>query len=159
MKLPSFYLLDMISKNIFEPYARLFSTFVIPLFLETYQQVDEATRSKMVELVLTWRTGSPTGKELFGVPAQVQIERSIWGETSSSVRPRSVNVRRRPQNRRFKSASTSQSNGFITKSQVLSELEFTLGQKERAVQANPSDTTSQNHLHVLHQVCILLVVG
>ncbi|KAK7470544.1 mRNA 3' end processing factor [Stygiomarasmius scandens] len=141
MKLPSFYLLDMISKNIFEPYARLFSTFVIPLFLETYQQVDEATRSKMVELVLTWRTGSPTGKELFGVPAQVQIERSIWGETSSSP------------------ASTSQSNGFITKSQVLSELEFTLGQKERAVQANPSDTTSQNHVHVLHQLRRLVEAG
>ncbi|THV08455.1 hypothetical protein K435DRAFT_740551 [Dendrothele bispora CBS 962.96] len=141
VKLPSFYLLDMISKNIFEPYARLFSTFVIPLFLETYQQVDEATRSKMVELVLTWRTGSPTGKELFGVPAQVQIERSIWGETSSS------------------SASSHPSSGFIAKAQVLSELEFTLGQKERAVQANPSDATSQNHVHVLQQLRRLIEAG
>ena len=42
--------------------------------------------------------------------------------------------------------------GQITKSQVLSELQFTLGQKERAVLSNPYDTTSQNHIAVLHQV-------
>lgn len=43
--------------------------------------------------------------------------------------------------------------GQISKSQVLSELEFTLGQKERALQANPYDSVSQNHLNVLLQVC------
>jgi pre-mRNA cleavage complex 2 protein Pcf11 len=42
--------------------------------------------------------------------------------------------------------------GLITKSQVLSELQFTLGQKERALQASPYDTLSQNHIAVLHQV-------
>ncbi|KAE9397118.1 hypothetical protein BT96DRAFT_966286 [Gymnopus androsaceus JB14] len=135
VKLPVFYLLDMISKNIYEPYARHFARFVVPLFHETYQQVDEPTRSKMVELVLTWRTGSPMGKELFGVAAQVSIERNIWGDGSST-----------------------QSSGFytgvgqITKAQVLSELEFTLGQKERAVQANPNDYTSKNHISVLQQL-------
>ncbi|ESK94422.1 putative pre-mrna cleavage factor cfi subunit [Moniliophthora roreri MCA 2997] len=132
MKLPSFYLLDMISKNIYEPYARVFAGFVIPLFIETYQQVDNSTRSKMVELVLTWRTGSPTGKELFGVPAQVSIERSIWAYSSS---------------------------GQITKAQVLSELEFTLGQKERALQANPADLTAQNHVNVLQQLRKLVEAG
>ncbi|KAF5344131.1 hypothetical protein D9758_008861 [Tetrapyrgos nigripes] len=142
MKLPSFYLLDMISKNIYEPYARLFAAFVIPLFIETYQQVDEATRSKMVELVLTWRTGSPSGKELFGVPAQIQIERSIWGEGSNSS-----------------TSGSHSSAGIITKAQVLSELEFTLGQKERAVQANPSDATSQNHVVVLQQLRRLVEAG
>jgi hypothetical protein len=40
----------------------------------------------------------------------------------------------------------------ITKSQVLSELQFTLGQKERALQANPYDSTSQTHIAILHQV-------
>lgn len=43
--------------------------------------------------------------------------------------------------------------GQITKSQVLSELQFTLGQKERLVQSNPYDAVSQNHVAVLHQVC------
>jgi Protein of unknown function, DUF618. len=84
MKLPAFYLLDAISKNVFEPYARHFSAFVIPLFLETYEQVDQNTRSKMEEMLLTWRTGSPTGKELFGVPPQVAIERGVWGDGGSN---------------------------------------------------------------------------
>ncbi|KAJ3789496.1 hypothetical protein GGU11DRAFT_778359 [Lentinula aff. detonsa] len=143
VKLPVFYLLDMISKNIYEPYARHFARSVISLFIDTYQQVDEPTRNKMVELALTWRTGSPTGKELFGLPAQVQIERSIWGDGSNS----------------------SSTNGFytgvgqITKAQVLSELEFTLGQKERAVQTNPNDFTSKNHVNVLHQLRKIVEAG
>lgn len=85
MKLPGFYLLDAISKNVYEPYARHFATFVIPLFLETYGQVDEATRSKMEEMLLTWRSGSPHGKELFGVPPQVAIERGVWGDGASGL--------------------------------------------------------------------------
>lgn len=35
---------------------------------------------------------------------------------------------------------------------MLSELEFTLGQKERALQANPWDVTAQKHVEVLQQV-------
>lgn len=91
MKLPAFYLLDMISKNIYDPYARHFATFVTPLFLETYHQVDENTRGKLEELIQTWRTGSPAGKELFGVSAQVSIERGVWGDGASAhnVRPAS----------------------------------------------------------------------
>lgn len=83
MKLPAFYLLDAISKNVYEPYARYFTPFVIPLFLETYRQVDQTTRSKMEEMLLTWRTGGPGGKELFGIGAQVAIERGIWGGGSA----------------------------------------------------------------------------
>lgn len=79
MKLPAFYLLDAISKNVYEPYARQFSSFVVSLFLETYPVVDDNTRGKMEEMLLTWRTGSPTGKELFGVPQQIGIERGVWG--------------------------------------------------------------------------------
>ncbi|KAK0429763.1 hypothetical protein EV421DRAFT_1658529, partial [Armillaria borealis] len=75
MKLPAFYLLDMISKNIYDPYARHFAAFVVPLFLETYVEVDPPTHSKMEELVLTSRTGSPSSKELFGVSSQVSIQR------------------------------------------------------------------------------------
>lgn len=79
MKLPAFYLLDAVSKNVFEPYAAKFSAFVVSLFLDTYHQVDHATRVKMDEMLATWRTGGPHGKELFGVAVQVAIERSIWG--------------------------------------------------------------------------------
>ena len=83
MKLPAFYLLDAISKNVFEPYARQFATLVVPLFLETYDAVDQSTRGKMAEMLLTWRTGSPAGKELFGIGPQVAIERGVWGGDST----------------------------------------------------------------------------
>lgn len=155
MKLPAFYLLDAISKNVYELYARRFSSFVVPLYLETYSQVDEGTRGKMEEMLLTWRTGSPTGKELFGVPQQIAIERGVWGDggTSNSVSlPFSVP---RPSSSFFQSGFHS-GTGQITKSQVLSELQFTLGQKERTVQLNPYDTASQNHIAVLHQVCLIV---
>ncbi|KAJ7498808.1 hypothetical protein FB451DRAFT_1016289 [Mycena latifolia] len=138
MKLPAFYLLDAISKNVFEPYARHFAAFVVPLFLETYTQVDEATRSKMEEMLITWRSGSPANKELFGVAAQIAIERGVWGDGASST-----NVRRMP----------------FSPTQVLTELEFTLNQKERAVQSNPYDTTSQNHINILHQLRKLVEAG
>lgn len=77
MKLPAFYLLDAISKNVYNPYANGFAPFVVGVFLETYEQVDQSTRSKMEEMLLTWRTGSPNGRELFGVVPQLAIERQI----------------------------------------------------------------------------------
>ncbi len=78
IKLPAFYLVDALSKNVFDPYAGLFASIVAPLFLEAYQQVDQQTRGKMEEMLLTWRTGAPNGRELFGVGPQLAIERGIW---------------------------------------------------------------------------------
>jgi hypothetical protein len=156
MKLPAFYLLDAISKNVYEPYARHFAAFVIPLFLETYELVDQNTRSKMEEMLLTWRTGSPTGKELFGVPPQVAIERGVWGDGGSNHDVCTLNMKIGFNHLVFLPLQASSSfysgSGQIKKSQVLSELEFTLGQKERTLQTNPYDTVSQNHVNVLHQV-------
>ena len=148
MKLFAFYLLDAISKNVYELYAHRFSSFVVPLYLESYSQVDESTRGKMEEMLLTWRTGSPSRKELFGVPQQIAIERGVWGDggTSNSVSP-PFSVP--PSSSFFPQSGFHSGTGQITKSQVLSELQFTLGQKERS---NPFDTTTQNHIAVLHQV-------
>ncbi|KAJ8086820.1 mRNA 3' end processing factor [Marasmius tenuissimus] len=112
----------------------------------------------MVELVLTWRTGSPTGKELFGVPAQVSIERSIWGEGSNSVRNHRRTRKPKTQAQRSQQ-SRFNSSGQVTKGQVLSELEFTLGQKERALQCNPADAVAQNHVAVLQQLKRLVEAG
>lgn len=131
MKLPAFYLLDAISKNLFEPYAHHFAAFVTQLFIDTYQVVDPSTRSKMEEMLLTWRTASPAGKELFGVPPQVAIERGVWGAPASRITP----------------------------NQVLRELEFALGQKERALQSNPYDEASQKQTTVLHQLRALVEAG
>ncbi|KIM71632.1 hypothetical protein PILCRDRAFT_804852 [Piloderma croceum F 1598] len=102
------------------------------------------TVSKLTTVLLTWRTGRANGKELFGVVPCVTIERGVWGGDSGQADPTSG----------FYSGS-----GQISKSQVLSELEFTLGQKERALQVNPYDSVSQNHLNVLQQLRKLVKVG
>ncbi|KAJ3568610.1 hypothetical protein NP233_g5605 [Leucocoprinus birnbaumii] len=133
MKLPAFYLLDAISKNVYDPYSRVFAPLVIPLFLETYRSVDDSTRSKMDEMLLTWRTGAPNGKELFGLAPQMAIERGIWGDQAGPNQ--------------------------ITKAQVMSELNFALQAKERAIQQNPNDMTSRNHLQVLFQLRGLVEAG
>ncbi|KAI0750747.1 hypothetical protein C8Q80DRAFT_1351877 [Daedaleopsis nitida] len=142
MKLPSFYLLDAISKNVYNPYVRHFTPVVLRLFLDTYDVVDQPTRSKMEEMLLTWRTGSPNGRELFGVVTQLAIERHIWGGDSTQA---ASGVR---------SGSPS-----ISQAQVLSELEFVLGQKERMLQSNPYDKMTQGHITVLQQLRGLVQVG
>ncbi|KAF7355411.1 CID domain-containing protein [Mycena sanguinolenta] len=159
MKLPAFYLLDAISKNVFDPYARNFAAFVVPLFLDTYAQVDEATRSKMEEMLMTWRTGSPSGNQLFGAPAQAAIERGVWGEAASSASVGRSPSRLSVVNRPVQTNAAYSGSGQITRSQVLSELEFTLNQKKQAVQANPYDTTAQNHINILSQLQKLVQAG
>ena len=156
MKLPAFYLLDAISKNVFEPYARQFTPMVVRLFVETYNQVDQNVRSKMEEMLLTWRTGSPVQRELFGIAPQVAIERQIWGgETTQANVSRLVqSILSSPHIQGILQQASLQRPAIST-AQVLSELEFVLGQKERALQTNPYDKSIQTHVSVLHQVCLL----
>ncbi|KAG5220223.1 CID domain-containing protein [Salix suchowensis] len=92
----------------------------------------------------------PTGKELFGVAPQIGIERGVWGDGSSSSSVRSSSSQLSWILTLVQSGFYSGS-GQITKAQVLSELEFTLGQKERNLQSNPYDSASRNHINVLHQ--------
>jgi hypothetical protein len=119
-------------------------------------QVDKTTRNKMEEMLLTWRTGSSAGKKLFGVLPQIAIGRCIWGDGAANY---NVSVSRLI----FVSFEVThylQSLflcGRVTEAQVLSELEYPLGQKEHALQTNPYDTTSQNHINLLHQVCALSI--
>lgn len=155
MKLPAFYLLDAISKNVFEPYARHFTPVVVRLFLDTYEQVDQSTRSKMEEMLLTWRTGAPNGRELFGPIPQVAIERQIWGGESTQAVSRlaSSGIDVYLKLSFFQSSSRDTQSGIST-AQVLSELEFVLTAKQRALQTNPHDEQTQKHVSILYQVCI-----
>jgi pre-mRNA cleavage complex 2 protein Pcf11 len=118
-------------------------------------------------VLLTWRTGRANGKELFGVVPHVTIERGVWcGSDSGQADVRSCRwkfARRRDSQLSHALIRVLQltsgfyfGSGQISKSQVLSELEFTLGPKEHALQANPYDNDSQNHLNVLQQVCCFL---
>ncbi|KAF9646023.1 hypothetical protein BDM02DRAFT_3189210 [Thelephora ganbajun] len=127
-KLTAFYLLDAISKNLYEPYARHFGPIVVPLFLDTYSQVDESTKAKMIEMLATWRAGAPNGRELFGAVPQLAIEQEVFGTGTSSDTTR------------------------VTSAQVLGELQFATGQAEREMQSNPYNNTVRNQLPVLHQL-------
>lgn len=136
-------MLDAISKNVYNPYATKFAEFVVPLFLDAYRQVDQQTKAKMEEMLVTWRTGSPSGKEVFGFVSQLTLERNVWGgddATSSTNSPRKA-----------------QHAQPVTKSQVLAELEVALAQKERVAALNPSDTNIKNQATALYQVCHLLL--
>jgi pre-mRNA cleavage complex 2 protein Pcf11 len=82
----------------------------------------------MEEMLVTWRTGGPSGVELFGQTVQLTIERVVWGDMSSG------------------------SSG-PTPNQVLIELDVILAQKTRAVDQNPADMESKSHIEVLQQVC------
>jgi len=158
-----FYFLDVILKNVNDPYARQFAPFVTLLFLEAYGQVDQNTRSKMEEMLMTWRNGGANGKELFGVIPQVSIEQGVWGGNSghADVHFRHCKFNREQDLPLFRrclcvpqpTPGFYSGSGQISKSQVLSELEFILGQKEHALQTNPFDAVPQNHINVLQQVC------
>jgi len=145
-KLTAFYLLDAISKNLYEPYARHFGPVVVPLFLDTYSQVDESTKAKMIEMLATWRAGAPNGRELFGAVPQLAIEQEVFGTGASSVRFFSDRL-----------ASLLETLGMqdttrVSAAQVLGELQFAIGQAERETQSSPYNNTVRNQLPVLHQV-------
>lgn len=132
LKLPAFYLLDSICKNIYEPYGSVFAPLVTDLFLDAYRSVDPSTQGKMEEMLVTWRTGAPNGRELFGVVPQVTLERSVWGGGPSTSRQPTPS--------------------HPTKKQVLAELEVILAQKERILQYNPHDATTAQQVDTLHQL-------
>ncbi|PBK87412.1 hypothetical protein ARMGADRAFT_1085811 [Armillaria gallica] len=135
----------MISKNIYDPYARHFAAFVVPLFLETYAEVDSPTRSKMEELVFTSAN-------------RITLQQgTVWRIFSSVNTARNMG---RWNNKQQPIRSTSFCGSTqITKSPVLSELEFILGQKECARQANPYDLINQQHIGVLQQLRKLVETG
>ena len=77
------YLLDSISKNIGAPYTELWSTRIVPLFMETYRSVDQPTKRRLEELLATWREAGPGKRPLFGDSPQWTIERSLFGSAGA----------------------------------------------------------------------------
>lgn len=75
MRLPAFYLLDSISKNVGPPYVGLFARFIERAFLSTYQSADPHTQVKLEELLGTWRSGGEDGGELFRFPEEMATMR------------------------------------------------------------------------------------
>ncbi|KIJ56625.1 hypothetical protein M422DRAFT_22777 [Sphaerobolus stellatus SS14] len=146
IKLPAWYLLDALCKNVPVPYARLFAPMVSDLFLESYRVVDAGTRHKMEEMLWTWRDGGPNGRELFGIGPQESIERSI-----SAYAPRHMP----PPLSRPTSIAPPEHNA-VSRHQVLSDLENALVQQERRLQITPYDHSINKNMEVLQQLRALV---
>ena len=123
----------------------------MPLFLDTYSQVDESTKAKMIEMLATWRAGAPNGRELFGAVPQLAIEQEVFGTGASSVRSLGGQLASL-----FVTPGT-QDATRISPAQVLGELQFAIGQAEREIQSNPYNNTTRNQLPVLHQVRFVFI--
>lgn len=85
-KLYLFYLLDLIVKNIGNPYNLLFARNLYKIFTETYSIVDDtATRQNLINLFKTWMGGlTSAGAELFPNETLLRIEKFIIKATSLS---------------------------------------------------------------------------
>ncbi|KAG9243156.1 hypothetical protein BJ878DRAFT_543565 [Calycina marina] len=58
-KLPAFYVLDSIVKNVGTPYTLFFGRQLYATFMEAYVLVDNSTRRKMDEMLKTWKEPVP----------------------------------------------------------------------------------------------------
>lgn len=83
-KLYSFYLMDLIIKNIGNPYNLLFAANLYKNFTETYLIVtDTATRQNLINLFKTWMTGKTSaGLDLFPHEVLAKVEQFIIKATS-----------------------------------------------------------------------------
>ena len=58
-KLPAFYVLDSVVKNVGTPYTLFFGRQLYTTFMEAYALVDNSTRRKMDEMLKTWKEPVP----------------------------------------------------------------------------------------------------
>ncbi|CAG8669655.1 6757_t:CDS:10 [Rhizophagus irregularis] len=75
-KLPVLYLLDSISKNVGGTYIMLFSRNLYQTFMDTYNSVEQATKSKLERVLATWKSG-PTGNPVYSSEVTGPIEKTL----------------------------------------------------------------------------------
>ncbi|BGP25604.1 pre-mRNA cleavage complex 2 protein Pcf11 [Rhodotorula toruloides] len=161
--LPSFYLLDSISKNIGPPYLALFARFIERVFLSAYHSVDTSTKTKLEELLGTWKTGGADGGELFRMPGEegegrVQrgIEGAIFGargrgdglggKTSRGAEMYNAGVQQLPH------VATS-----TERSGVLYDVRRLLSLRQDAATSNPSDQINASQILALKKLESLIL--
>ncbi|KAL2066454.1 hypothetical protein VTL71DRAFT_2525 [Oculimacula yallundae] len=79
-KLPAFYVLDSIVKNVGTPYTLFFGRDLFAVFMDSYARVDNSTRSKMVEMLKTWKEpvpGSMDTRPVFSAEVTRPIENAL----------------------------------------------------------------------------------
>lgn len=141
IRLPALYTLDSISKNIGHPYTQLWSSRIIPIFLESYRIVDQPTKMRMEELLATWKTAGPGARPLFGDNAQFNIERALFG---SSGMPQ--------QHAAAAPVADPRSSAARSKSKAIENIDRLLAVDGQSLAANPSDQALHERVDSLAQL-------
>ena len=89
-KLPTFYLLDSIVKNVGTPYTLYFGRDLCPLFMAAYVVVDHQIRRKLEEMLSTWKQplpGAITAQPVFPVEVTMKIDQILAKARMAGMQP------------------------------------------------------------------------
>lgn len=87
-KLPAFYVLDSVVKNVGTPYTLFFGRNLYSTFMEAYALVDSNVRRKMEEMLRTWKEpvpGSIDTRPVFPVEVTRPIETALIRARTSAI--------------------------------------------------------------------------
>ncbi|KAG0647902.1 pcf11 [Hyphodiscus hymeniophilus] len=87
-KLPAFYVLDSVVKNVGTPYTLFFGRQLYATFMEAYALVDSSTRRKMDEMLKTWKEpvpGSMDTRSVFPPEITRPIENALIKARTSAL--------------------------------------------------------------------------
>jgi pre-mRNA cleavage complex 2 protein Pcf11 len=87
-KLPAFYVLDSVVKNVGTPYTLFFGRNLYSTFMEAYALVDNMTRRKMEEMLKTWKEpvpGSIDIRPVFPIEVTRPIENALIKARTSAI--------------------------------------------------------------------------
>ncbi|XP_054708497.1 uncharacterized protein LOC129218287 [Uloborus diversus] len=114
MKLPGFYLVDSIIKNIGKEYVPLFCQHIVTLFTSVFEKVDETTRSLLFKLRQTWNGPLPN-KVLYNLDLQIRKMDPAWPVTA---KPSTKGIHINP---KFLAGSTDEKKEKVEKAPMISE--------------------------------------
>ncbi|KAH8593649.1 hypothetical protein B0O99DRAFT_207403 [Bisporella sp. PMI_857] len=99
-KLPAFYVLDSVVKNVGTPYTLFFGRQLFSTFMEAYGVVDNPTRRKMDEMLKTWKEpvpGSIDTRPVFPPEVTRPIENALIKARTSAVEAHQAQLRSQQQ--------------------------------------------------------------
>ena len=99
-KLPAFYVLDSVVKNVGTPYTLFFGRQLYSTFMEAYVLVDNSTRRKMEEMLKTWKEpvpGSIDTRPVFPPEVTRPIENALIKARTSAVQAQQEQLRSQQQ--------------------------------------------------------------
>lgn len=99
-KLPAFYVLDSVVKNVGTPYTLFFGRQLYSTFMEAYALVDNNVRRKMDEMLKTWKEpvpGSIDTRPVFPPEVTRPIENALIKARTSAVQAHQEHLRSQQQ--------------------------------------------------------------